>query len=171
MAIWPNEGTFDNFITTYSLKYKVPKELIKAVIAKESSFNPKAYRAEPKIGDASRGLMQVLERTAKNLGFTENVKNLFDPSKSIQYGTKLLAENLERAKGNVDIAISAYNAGFSAKRAGDAKRKPNWEFINKEYVDDVKVYYAYFQNRISEAEIKQYMKTKTFAFIIPPVFF
>ena len=171
MGVWAKENEYNTLIKAYGSKYKVPHELIKAIIAKESSFRPKAYKSEPRIKDASRGLMQLLERTARNLGYTGHIKHLFTPAINIRYGTKLLAENLKRSNGNVDIAVSAYNAGWSKIRPKDAKRKRNGEFINQEYVDDVKVYNAYFSKRITEEETKQYLRTKNFKFITTPVFF
>ena len=35
----------------------IPEALVWAIMAQESNFNPKAFRAEPKIHDGSHGLM------------------------------------------------------------------------------------------------------------------
>lgn len=144
MARWRNEDAFDSIVEEAGRKYMVPVSLIKAVIAQESAFKPEAYRAEPQINDASRGLMQVLERTARALGFDQHTDLLFSPEISIDLGTKLLAQNLRQANGNWDVAISAYNAGFSKLRTYDAKRDSAGRAINEDYVKRVKGNWAYF---------------------------
>ena len=100
MAIWKDEKKYDQIITGMSLGYLVPEALIKGIIAKESGFNPKAYKAEPHIGDASRGLMQVLNRTAKALGFVGHVDELYD--RTIVKPTVALANSLWK---KVDVAV------------------------------------------------------------------
>jgi len=170
--MWASENKYDEIISKKASKYNVPIALVKAVIAKESSFNPKAYKAEPQISDASRGLMQVLFRTAKGLGFKgADPAMLFDPTINIEFGTALLAENLKRTGGKVDAAIAAYNAGWSKVRANDAPRKPDNTFVNQSYVNDVQVYYAYFAGKVTEPELKEYAKSKTWAGGTLPVFF
>jgi soluble lytic murein transglycosylase-like protein len=102
---------YNLLISIASKKYAVPSAWIKAVIATESSFNPNAYREEPKINDASRGLMQILLRTARGLGFTGVPVQLFEPDINIDLGTKLLAELRTRCGTNFDRVYSAYNSG------------------------------------------------------------
>jgi len=98
----------------------------------ESSGYTDALKEEPQIGDRSRGLMQLLERTAKGLGFPsiESFDRLFDPDVCILYGTKLLTQNLDgfnksskqRTDGTyavlttpfpreVRVALARYNGG------------------------------------------------------------
>ena len=158
--IWKDENKYDTFIKTASSQWNVPVSLIKAVIAKESSFNPDAFRPEPQINDGSWGLMQLLFRTAKNLGYPGSPEGVKDPQVNILYGTKLLAANLKQSKGKLDIAVSAYNAGFSGQRPNDAKRNDKGEISNQEYVNDVLVYKSYFEGRTTEDEVKKYKKTK-----------
>ena len=107
--------------------------LIEAVVMTESSGRTDAIREEPRIGDRSRGLMQVLEKTAANLGFPkqESFDRLFDPSVGVLYGVKLLVQLLDginkgskaRTDGTyavlktpfpreVRIMLARYNGGF-----------------------------------------------------------
>jgi len=137
MSVWRDEGKFDKIIDKYSKTYRIPSALIKGVIAKESAFKVRAYRYEPKIRDASFGLMQVLTSTAKKLGFTGRKEKLYDPEKNISLGAKLISENLIRAGGKINVAISAYNMGFSKERPNDAARKRDGSIWNSAYVDDV----------------------------------
>lgn len=103
---------FDDFVRVAHAAFPVvPVPIIKAVIAQESRYDPRAIRGEPHLADASRGLMQLLYGTAKTLGYGGGAEGLFDPGVSTYYGTKLLAENFARA-GNWPAAISAYNGGF-----------------------------------------------------------
>lgn len=147
--MYAHEHDFDAIIDSASNEYNVPVALIKAIIGQESEFIATAYRAEPQINDASRGLMQLLLGTAQNLGFTGNPDDLYDPTLNIRLGTKYLSDNLNYAASNgygIDSAISAYNGGFSADRNGDGKRvgDAGTPFINQAYVDSVMSKMAYF---------------------------
>lgn len=120
---------YDPFILRASDRYVVDPALIKAVITKESSWSPRAFRAEPQIGDASRGLMQILYGTARGIGFTGTAEDLFDPSVNIEYGTKYLAAQLSRF--GYPQGVSAYNAGRPISG-------------NAQYVADVDAGYQWF---------------------------
>ncbi len=114
---WLNEDKWTDAIKQAADRYGVPYPLVQAVIARESQFNPSAYRAEPKIGDGSIGLMQILLRTARGEGYTgpagdsKQLTGLFDPATNIEYGTMFLATQLGRA-GTPAGAVSAYNGGY-----------------------------------------------------------
>lgn len=145
MARWKREDAFDAIVEAKARKYMVPAALIKGVIAQESAFKPEALREEPRIKTRSRGLMQLLETTATGLGFQGLTSELHDPEKNIELGTKLLAQNFRQANGNWDVALSAYNAGFSKLRPWDAKRKKNGRMINEDYVRRVRGNWEYFR--------------------------
>jgi soluble lytic murein transglycosylase-like protein len=106
---------FQTSISTYARQFVVPEAWIKAVILQESSGNPKAYRAEPRINDASYGLMQLLYRTAKGLGYTGAAEGLYDPDLNIQLGTKLLGQLRRQYGDNFERVYSAYNSGSPDK--------------------------------------------------------
>jgi soluble lytic murein transglycosylase-like protein len=102
---------YESLILNNAERWNVPVAWIKAVIMQESSGNPNAYRAEPQIQDASYGLMQLLYRTAKGLGYTGTPEGLYDPAVNIEFGTKLLGQ-LRRSYGdNFSRVYSAYNSG------------------------------------------------------------
>lgn len=159
---WKDENKYDALIRAASAKWAVPVPLIKGIIAHESSFNPLASLKEaprdslpptpdhPKGGDESRGLMQVLARTARGLGYTGSLDGLYDPALSIELGTHLLSNILRQAKGDIPVTLSAYNGGFSKVRPNDGKRVSDTlpsPFINQAYVDLVLSYVDYFRKK------------------------
>lgn len=137
-------GSWDTLVNDIASRLGISVELVKAVIAAESGGNPKAYRNEPKIGDASRGLMQVLYRTAQQMGYTGAPEGLFDPSTSVEFGARYLRYQLLRYAGDTASAVAAYNAGA-------AYRKSDGTFVNQAYVDRVMRFYNQYLQE-SEAE-------------------
>lgn len=122
-------------------KYNVEPALVFAHIKQESNWQPAAYRAEPKINDASWGLMQVLLKTARGVTGNNNLtaSELLNPEVNIDIGVRYIAKQLARYNGNLKDAIAAYNAGSSIKKKGVGT------YINQEYVD--KVYNNYLLYR------------------------
>jgi soluble lytic murein transglycosylase-like protein len=103
---------FDDFIYSAAARYDVPVPWIQTVIEAESSFNPRAFRAEPQINDASYGLMQLLTSTARgDLGYTGSNDGLFDPETNINLGTRYLAQLRARWGDDLRAVYSAYNSG------------------------------------------------------------
>lgn len=144
MARWSRETAFDDIIATEASAQGVPPELVKAVIGQESAFVPTAKRFEPKLNDASYGLMQVLYRTAQALGYTGPAEGLLDPATSIHYGTMFLAQNLNVTNGDIARAVSAYNGGFR-RELGYGFPLPNGQFRNQDYVNHVLLNLRYFR--------------------------
>lgn len=96
--------------------YHVSPALILAVIAQESSFRPHAESAA-----GAKGLMQLMPVTAQHMG----VYNPFNPRQSIWGGTRYLAKLLHHYRGNVRLALAAYNAGITVVDA-DGRRIPGY---------------------------------------------
>jgi Transglycosylase SLT domain len=83
-------------------KHGVDEKLVAEVIAAESNFNAKAVSRKHALG-----LMQLLRQTAERYA----VADIFDPAQNIDAGTHYLSDLLARYRGNVRLALAAYNAG------------------------------------------------------------
>lgn len=95
-------SNYEHIIEEASEKFRLPKELIKAVITVESAGK---YEAKSKAG--AKGLMQLMDDTAKELGVT----NSFEPRQNIIGGSMYLRKMLDKYNGNLQLALAAYNAG------------------------------------------------------------
>jgi soluble lytic murein transglycosylase-like protein len=95
---------YEPIIDSLSTKYGVEKSLVKAVILAESGYNPNAVSSK-----GATGLMQLMPETAKDL----NVNNSLDPRENIRGGVRYLRFLLDTFKGDVSLALAAYNAGLS----------------------------------------------------------
>lgn len=97
----------------------VDYELLKAVVATESGFDPKAVSHRGAIG-----LMQLIPDTAVRFGVKAKAdatvaQQLTDPRTNIRAGARYLAWLLRRFDGRTELALAAYNAGEGAvDRAG-----------------------------------------------------
>jgi hypothetical protein len=99
-----NPAEFEPIINSCALEYGVDKSLVKAVIHAESGYDPNAISSK-----GASGLMQLMPKTAKSL----NVANTFDPQDNIRGGVRYLRFLLDTFKGDVSLALAAYNAGLS----------------------------------------------------------
>jgi len=93
---------YENIIRTAAKQYDLPISLIKAVITAESAGN-----AQAKSHAGAKGLMQLMDGTAKDLGVT----NSLDPKQNIMGGSRYLRQMLNSFKGDLTLALAAYNAG------------------------------------------------------------
>jgi len=111
VSIWPLSKVlrWKDLAQKYGDQFHVDPALVLAIIHVESNGIPNAYRWERHLNDASRGLMQVLYRTAQKLGFTGDKKQLYDPDTNIRLGTQYLAQQISRY--GLLAGIAAYNTG------------------------------------------------------------
>jgi membrane-bound lytic murein transglycosylase F len=116
---------YDAFTREIANQYNFDWRMIVAQMYQESRFDPQA-----KSWAGARGLMQVMPRTASQLG----IKNLNDTRQSIEAGVKYLDWLRERfepelpVKDRMWLTLAAYNAG--AGHVHDARnlaRKKGWE--------------------------------------------
>lgn len=103
-----------------SRTHDVDYELLKAVIATESGFDPRAVSPKGAVG-----LMQIMPATAQRYGVTGDrktpiEKKLFDPKINIKTGARYLRFLIDLFPGRLELALAAYNAGEGAvQRAGN----------------------------------------------------
>lgn len=96
---------FDGLIRAASRRHRVEFALVKAVIKAESAFDIRAVSPA-----GARGLMQLMPATAALHG----VSNIYSPPQNIEGGVRHLRLLLNRYKGNLSLALAAYNAGAEA---------------------------------------------------------
>ena len=100
----------DEIVETFSSKYNIDGDFIKAIIKQESGFNPNATSKK-----GAMGLMQLMPSTAKSLG----VVDAYNPWENIEGGVKYIKGLMDRFNNDEKLALAAYNAGPNAvKRYG-----------------------------------------------------
>jgi soluble lytic murein transglycosylase-like protein len=92
-----------------SVREGVDPELAFRLVRLESEFNPKAIS---KVG--ALGLTQLMPSTAKLYDKTVTREKLFVPDVNLRVGFKYLRTLLDMYKGNVRLALLAYNRGEDA---------------------------------------------------------
>ncbi len=105
---------YEEYVQKYAQEYNVDENLIYALIKAESNFNSKAKSSKDAIG-----LMQLMESTAQDvckktdlqISSDELSEKLLEPDININIGTKYLSILIQKY-GNIEIAITAYNAGI-----------------------------------------------------------
>ena len=102
----PNGQQIKQVVNKHSEKYGVDPLLIHAVILTESGYNPNA-----KSPCGATGIMQLMPATFKARGVGNNIYSI---DQNTEAGVKHLAGLLAKYKGNVYLALSAYNIGGGA---------------------------------------------------------
>lgn len=94
-----------NFVKLVAPEFKLSPQLVLAIIATESGFNPNAVSPAN-----AQGLMQLIPATAERF----RVRNPFDPAQNIRGGMAYLRWLMAYYQGNVVLVAAAYNAGEGA---------------------------------------------------------
>jgi hypothetical protein len=96
----PASSRFDSLIDQYANLHRVEAAIVRAIIATESAFDPRARSRAGAIG-----LMQLMPATASELGVDP-----FEPAQNIEGGVRYFSELLKMF-GGVELALVAYNGG------------------------------------------------------------
>jgi soluble lytic murein transglycosylase len=152
---------YDQIIHAVSSANELDPMLVKAVVWRESRFDPQ------KLGGAGeRGLMQVSEIAAQDWARENKIENfqveeLFDPKTNLEAGSWYLRramQHWQKAGDPTPFALAEYNAGASrAQRwAGGDRAHPispgafqkNIDFPGtKKYVESIIERYRFYQRR------------------------
>jgi len=88
-----------------SVEHGLDPKLMDALVRVESGYNPKAVSHK-----GAMGLMQLMPATARRLG----VDDPFDPRQNVRGGMREFSRLVDRYRGNLQLALAAYNAGEGA---------------------------------------------------------
>lgn len=113
---------YDEYFKAAAKKYNVSESLLKAIAKAESDFDPGCVSSA-----GAMGVMQLMPETAKGLG----VDDPFDPEQNIMGGAKCISLKLKEFKGDVRLALAAYNAGSGAVRRNGGVPSYCTTYINK----------------------------------------
>lgn len=112
-------------IDNAAAKNGVEPSVVREVARQESGFRPCVV--SPK---GAEGLMQLMPATQDQF----NVADPFNPQTSLDAGTKLLKQLLDRYHGDLSLALSAYNAGAgTVDKAGGIPQIPE----TQKYVSNI----------------------------------
>ena len=152
---------YDRLIHAIATANKLDPMLVKAVVWRESRFDPQ------KLGGAGeRGLMQVSEIAARDWAQEHRIENfqveeLFDPKTNLEAGSWYLRRAMSHWDGVRDptpFALAEYNAGASRARrwaGGDGTQPISAEAFQKNidfpgtknYVESIIDRYHFYQRR------------------------
>ena len=96
---------YDEIILSAAERHGVDPALVRAVVKAESDFNETARSRK-----GAQGLMQLMPETAR----LHNVANVYDPEENVEGGVQHLRLLLDRYRGDLRLALAAYNAGVQA---------------------------------------------------------
>jgi len=151
---------YDRLIRAVAVEHQLDPMLVKAVVWRESRFDPGKYGSR-----GERGLMQVSEKAANEWARENKIADfhsdhLFDPKTNLEAGTWYLHRAVEHWKHEPDpvpFALAEYNAGASrAQRwhGNGATDIPVRTFLKnidfpgtRKYVDSIIDRYKFYQRR------------------------
>jgi soluble lytic murein transglycosylase-like protein len=113
-----------------ALEHALPANLLQAVIAVESGYNPNAVSRT-----GAKGLMQLMPQTANRFG----VADVYDQRANVRGGAQYLKWLLGTFEGDVELALAGYNAGENAVIRSGYKIPPYRE--TQDYVPKVLAVY------------------------------
>ena len=139
----PNLKKFEPLLDGAAREYGLQPALLKAIMAAESGFNPKAVSPKGAIG-----LMQVMPDTAERYGLQADktktlVQKLADPKTNIQLSARYLRDLNKLFPGRPELVIASYNAGEGAVQKYKNSIPPYPETRN--YVQLVSQFYRVYQ--------------------------
>jgi soluble lytic murein transglycosylase-like protein len=104
-------------------QHQLETKLIRGVIEQESAFRPCAISSK-----GAKGLMQLMPATIEQF----KVGDVFDPQQNIEAGATFLRQLLDKYKGDIKLALAAYNAGVTTvdKAGGIPDIKETQDYVD-----------------------------------------
>ncbi len=138
--ISPNYKAVRPLLRQATREQGIDYELLQALIATESGFDPMAVSPKGAVG-----LMQVMPATARGYGLSDQkrkpvARQLQDARTNIQVGSQHLRRLLKKFPDRLDLALAAYNAGLRTVREAGNQVPPLRE--TQDYVRTVMTLYA-----------------------------
>jgi soluble lytic murein transglycosylase len=151
---------YDRLITSTATAHRLDPMLVKAIVWRESRFDPQKYGTA-----GERGLMQVTEKAANEWARENKMENfrveeLFDPKTNLAAGSWYLQRALqhwEQQPDPIPFALAEYNAGASRVQrwAGGETATPSaQEFLanidfrgTRSYIESVMSRYEFYKRR------------------------
>lgn len=94
-----------DLVRRLSVENGLDPKLMDALVRTESGYDPSAVSRK-----GAMGLMQLMPATARRLG----VADPFDPEQNVRGGMREFARLVDQYRGNLQLALAAYNAGEGA---------------------------------------------------------
>jgi len=105
------------YVTSYAQHYRVPVSLVRAIVVRESNWQPCAISPKGAVG-----LMQLMPATAKRLG----VANPCNLDQNVSGGVRYLAWLMRQFHNDLRLVVAAYYTGEDKiGRRGLAYRNPD----------------------------------------------
>lgn len=108
----------------------IDPNILLAVIATESGFNPKAKNPN----SSASGLTQVMAKLHRGL-IALYGGNPFDPETSVNAGADLLQQHFDTSKGNVRKALNLYSGDSSGQYYNAVMKNHKWIKQARDYED------------------------------------
>ncbi len=115
---------YGHLIESISDRHGMDSDLVRAIIAVESAFDPNAVSVKN-----CKGLMQLHPDTARRFG----VEDVFDPKQNIEGGVQYLKYLTEFFDSDLERILAGYNAGENAvlKHKGVPPYRETRDYIRK----------------------------------------
>jgi soluble lytic murein transglycosylase-like protein len=101
----PSKREAEYYVAAYAQRYRVPLELVRAIVSQESGWQKCAVSRK-----GAAGLMQLMPGTAARL----KVRNRCDISQNVSGGVRYLAWLINKFHGDLRLVAAAYYAGEGA---------------------------------------------------------
>lgn len=125
-----NIARYDNIIQEAAERHNVPANLLRAMMKQESEGNPNATSHK-----GAGGLMQLMPETAAEVARKHGMKDFdrYNPRDNIMAGAAYMRQQLSKYKGDINLALAAYNAGSGNvdKHGGVPPFKETQDYVAK----------------------------------------